>query len=193
MNQLRSYGAIVLAAVLLVIGQMLIVPLSVFASSEAPPTVSETFPVPPDAVLLFSSHARGVQVYECQQNGEWAFHAPRAELFDPQSYQRTGIHYGGIDRGLTPGPWWESVQDGRRIRGAVVDRAPSPNPDSIPLLLLQVMEQQGTGVFSGVSSIQRLNTVGGVSPTGPCAPGAQRWVDYTADYYFYGTPTDPQQ
>ena len=32
------------------------------------------------------------------------------------------------------------------------------------------------------------NTVGGVGPTGGCELGAQRWVPYTADYYFYATP-----
>ena len=28
-------------------------------------------------VLLFSRHAKGVQIYECK-NGQWAFHAPKA-------------------------------------------------------------------------------------------------------------------
>src|SRR5258708_5786500 len=107
MNQLRAYGSIILAALLLVIGQTLIVPLPVSASSGTPPTVPEIIAVPTGLVLLFSSHARGVQTYECK-NDQWAFHAPRAQLFDSQSYQRMGIHYGGIDQNLTPGPWWES-------------------------------------------------------------------------------------
>jgi hypothetical protein len=149
--------------------------------------VPEAIEVPAGYVLLFSSQARGLQIYECQ-NGQWAFHAPRAELFDPQSHQRTGIHYGGIDRDLTPGPWWESISDGSRIRGGNALRAPSPNPDSIPLLRLEVLERRGTGVFSQVSYIQRLNTVGGVGPTGACHGAEQRWVVYTADYYFYGNP-----
>src|SRR5262245_41656340 len=116
MNHLRSYRSIVLAALLLVVGQVLIAPLSVSASSGVPPSVPEAIAVPAGSVLLFSSVARGVQTYACQ-NGQWAFHAPRAMLFDPQSHQPTAIHYGGIDRGLTPGPWWESVDDSSRIRG----------------------------------------------------------------------------
>src|SRR5262245_54811719 len=132
MNRLRSYGPIVLAALLLVFGQVLILPSSVSASSGAPPTVPETIAVPPGSTLLFSTHAKGVQTYECR-NGQWAFHAPRAQLFDPQSHQRTGIHYGGIDRGLTPGPWWESVDDGSRVRAGNPVSAPSPNANSIPL------------------------------------------------------------
>jgi hypothetical protein len=128
-----------------------------------------------------------VQIHECK-SGQWAFRAPRALLFDPQSNQPTGIHYGGIDRSLTPGPWWESTDDGSRIRGGNALGAPSPNPESIPLLRLEVLERQGSGVFSPVSYIQRLNTVGGVGPSGGCQMGAQRQIPYTADYYFYATP-----
>jgi hypothetical protein len=187
MNRLRSFGAIVLATVLLVVGQVLSMPMPVAASADAPPTVPEAIAVPPGSVLLFSRHAKGVQIYECQ-NGQWAFHAPRALLFDPQSHQPTAIHYGGIDRGLTPGPWWESVDDSSRIRGGKAVSAPSPNANSIPQLRLEVLERQGTGVFSQVSYIQRLNTMGGVGPTGACQPDERRWVAYTADYYFYGNP-----
>ena len=104
------------------------------------------------------------------------------------SRRLTAIHYGGIDAGLTPGPWWESVRDGSRIRGGNAVSAPSPNPNSIPQLRLEVLERQGDGVFTRASYIQRLNTEGGVSPTGACSTGAQQWVPYTADYYFYGTP-----
>jgi Protein of unknown function (DUF3455) len=187
MNRLRPFGATMLAAMLLVVGQVLSMPLSVAASASEPPMVPETIAVPPGSVLLFSSHARGVQIYDCQ-NGQWAFRAPRALLFDPQSHQPTANHYGGIDRGLTPGPWWDSVDDSSRIRGGNAVRAPSPNPDSIPLLRLEVLERQGTGVFSPVSYIQRLNTTGGVGPTGACQGGERREVPYTADYYFYAAP-----
>lgn len=177
MNRLRSHGSIVWAALVFFIGQLLVLPLAVAASPAAPA----------GEVLLFSSHARGVQIYECR-NGQWAFHAPRAQLFDPETYGRTGIHFGGIDRGLTPGAWWESVSDGSRVRAGNPISTPSPNPDSIPLLQLEVLERYGAGVFSQVDHIYRLNTVGGVGPTGECTTGAQRQVPYTADYYFYGTP-----
>jgi hypothetical protein len=187
MNHLRSYAAIVLAALLLVVGQALCVPASASASSRQPPPVPVDIAVPAGSVLLFSSHATGVQIYECQ-NGQWAFRAPKALLFKPRSHQLTAIHYGGIDRGLTAGPWWESVRDGSRIRGGNALSAPSPNANSIPLLRLQVLDWQGAGVFRPVSYIQRLNTVGGVGPTGACSPGEQRWVAYAADYYFYRNP-----
>src|SRR5262245_53938262 len=174
MNRLRSFGAIVLAALLLIVGQALIVPLSVSAHTVAPPsTVPATIEVPPGSVLLSIRHAEGVQTYECQ-NGQWTFRAPKALLINPESHQLTGIHYGGIDRGLTPGPWWESLSDGSRIRGGNAVSAPSPNADSIPLLRLEVLERQGGGVFSEVSYIQRLNTTGGVGLTGACPDGERR-------------------
>jgi hypothetical protein len=185
MNRLRSFGSIILAALLLVLGHALLAPLSASASPGAPPSVPAPLEVPPGYTLLFINHAKGVQTYECQ-NGTWAFRAPKALLFGSHRHRLTGIHYGGIDRGLTPGPWWESVRDGSRIRAGNAVSAPSPNPNSIPLLRLEVLERQGSGVFSNVSYIQRLNTVGGVGPTGACSTGARRWVPYTADYYFYG-------
>ncbi|HET9222161.1 MAG TPA: DUF3455 domain-containing protein [Roseiflexaceae bacterium] len=185
MKLFRSFGPIILAALLLVLGQALIMPAAASASPATPPTVPTEIAVPPGHVLLFSKHATGVQTYECK-DGQWAFRAPKAVLFNPNSRRLTGIHYGGIDRGLTAGPWWESLRDGSRIRGGNAVSAPSPNPNSIPLLRLQVLERQGTGEFSGASYIQRLNTVGGVGPTGACATGEQRWVPYTTDYYFYG-------
>jgi hypothetical protein len=187
MKQLRSFGATLLAAVLLAVGQLLSPPMSAAASSSASPTVPEAIAVPAGSVLLFSHHAKGVQIYECK-NGQWVFHAPLALLFERQSTKLTGIHYGGIDRGLTPGPWWESLEDGSRIRGAKTGEALSPNANSIPLLRLDVVEREGSGVFSPVSFIQRLNTKGGVSPTSQCKSGTQRQVPYTADYYFYAAP-----
>jgi hypothetical protein len=185
MNQLRTFRAIVVAVVLLVVGQLVIAPVSVAAHSGTPPPgVPATIAVPPGYVLLFRNHAKGVQTYECQ-NGQWAFRAPKAVLLNPHTHRLTGIHYGGIDRGLMAGPWWESLRDGSRIRAGNAVSAPSPNPNSIPLLRLEVLERHGTGVFSRVDYIQRLNTKGGVGPSGGCKPGAQRWVPYTADYYFY--------
>jgi hypothetical protein len=182
----RSIRSIILAALLLVVGQAMIMPLSASASASAPSiTVPSTIEVPAGHVLLFTYHAKGVQTYECK-NGQWAFRAPKAALLDTDNRRLAGIHYGGIDRGMTAGPWWESLHDGSRIRGGNAVSAPSPNPNSIPLLRLEVLEREGAGVFSPVKYIQRLNTMGGVGPTGACSVGEQRWVPYTTDYYFYG-------
>lgn len=187
MHQFRAYASIALAALLTIVLTM-IAPLPVSAGPvEQAEAVPPQLEVPPGYELLFRMHARGVQIYECRQ-GQWAFRAPRAALFDPEAHRRVGDHYGGIDRELTPGPWWESREDGSRIRAGNALSAPSPNEGSIPLLRLEVLERQGAGMFTQVSYIQRLNTVGGVGPTGACNGDAKRQVVYTADYYFFGAP-----
>jgi len=53
---------------------------------------------------------------------------------------------------------------------------------------LKVVERQNVGEFTPVTHIQRLNTEGGVSPTGACQSDTWRDVPYTADYYFYAAP-----
>jgi len=130
--------------------------------------------------------ARGVQIYECrakkgQVGGyEWAFVAPEADLFDARG-NRIGRHYAG--------PHWEST-DGSKILGTLKERADAPVADAIPWLLLAAKSVGRDGSFSKVTSIQRVNTVGGVAPTGGCsqaAAGTPARVNYTADYYFFTT------
>lgn len=187
MIRLRLLGLFTLMSLALALAQALIAPAAVFASTAAPIAVPAPLEVPPGVVFLFKSHAVGIQMYECQ-NGQWAFRAPSALLIDPDHHRPTAIHYGGIDRGMTPGPWWESMRDRSRIRGGNAISAPSTNPNSIPQLRLEVLEHQGSGVFTKASYIQRLDTIGGVGPTGACTTGARRPVPYSADYYFYGNP-----
>ncbi len=128
--------------------------------------------------------AKGVQIYECrarkdQVGGyEWAFVAPEADLFDARG-NRTGRHYAG--------PHWEST-DGSKILGTVKERADAPVADAIPWLLLTAKSVGSEGSFSKVTSIQRVNTVGGVAPKAGCsqaAAGTSARSNYTADYYFF--------
>src|SRR5438552_1814223 len=128
--------------------------------------------------------AKGVQIYECRakkdQAGayEWAFVAPEADLFDARG-NKTGRHYAG--------PHWES-NDGSKILGTVKERADAPVADAIPWLLLTAKSVGSEGSFSKVTSIQRVNTVGGVAPKAGCsqaAAGTSARINYTADYYFF--------
>jgi Protein of unknown function (DUF3455) len=128
--------------------------------------------------------ARGVQIYECRARKdrvgeyEWAFVAPEADLFDARG-NRTGRHYAG--------PHWEAT-DGSKIVGAVKERADAPVADAIPWLLLAAKSVGSEGSFSKVTSVQRVNTVGGVEPKAGCsqaAVGTPARTNYTADYYFF--------
>jgi len=127
--------------------------------------------------------AKGVQIYECRprrdQVGafEWAFVAPEADLYDRQG-ARIGKHYAG--------PHWEST-DGSKVLGSVKERADAPSVNALPWLLLSAKSVGPQGVFSKVTSIQRVNTAGGLEPREGCGPsesGARARVEYTADYYF---------
>ena len=127
--------------------------------------------------------AKGVQIYECRaktdQAGayEWAFVAPEADLFDARG-NKTGKHYAG--------PHWEST-DGSKILGSVKERADAPT-GAIPWLLLSAKSVGPDGAFSKVTSIQRVNTVGGVAPAAGCSQavaGTSARINYTADYYFF--------
>ena len=134
--------------------------------------------------LVMIVPAKGVQIYECRakkdQAGEyeWAFVAPEADLLDARG-NRIGRHYAG--------PHWESI-DGSKILGTVKERADAPVADAIPWLLLTAKSVGSEGSFSKVTSIQRVNTVGGVAPKAGCsqaAAGTPARINYTADYYFF--------
>lgn len=161
---------------------------SILAQSTEPVIPSDLV-VPSGHVLLMQSEARGVQIYECQAKAdspgvfEWAFRAPEAELLNNRG-ERIGRHFAG--------PTWEG-NDGSQVVGIVRATANSPSPDAIPWLLLQARSNQGTGAFSTVSYIQRLNTSGGRAPADGCEDahtGQAVRMDYTATYVFY-YPTAP--
>jgi hypothetical protein len=128
--------------------------------------------------------AKGVQVYECQASKEhpgaweWTFVAPQAELYDTAG-TRIGRHFGG--------PTWESW-DGSKVVGTLKARADAPAAGAIPWLLLDTKSIAYEGAFSRVTSIQRVNTVGGMAPKVGCSEGNAGTpvrVPYTADYYFF--------
>jgi hypothetical protein len=128
--------------------------------------------------------AKGVQIYECRARTDqvggyaWAFVAPEADLFDARG-NRIGRHYAG--------PHWEAT-DGSKILGTLKERADAPVADAIPWLLLAAKSVGSEGSFSKVTSIQRVNTVGGVAPKASCSQataGTPARINYTADYYFF--------
>jgi hypothetical protein len=116
--------------------------------------------------------------YVCSVKGgvnEWAFKAPEAELIDAQG-RLFAKHYAG--------PSWEAA-DGSKIVGKVLANEPAPKAGAMPWLLLST-ESSGWGVLAGARFVQRLNTSGGIGPTGACpTAGTEQRVDYTADYIFY--------
>ena len=143
------------------------------ASAEVPDTIAA-----PNETLVATIHAEGAQVYECKADAAgklaWQFREPIATLLI--GAETVGRHFAG--------PNWE-LADGSGVSAKAVGRAPGATAKDIPLLKLEVASQRGTGKLTGVTTIQRLNTKGGVAE-GPCeAAGAFLSVPYSADYTFY--------
>jgi hypothetical protein len=102
---------------------------------------------------------------------------PDAVLYDA-SFAQAGTH------GL--GPNWTST-DGSVVNGAKVAGVNSTTAGAIQWLLLMATSNTGTGVFSNITYVQRLNTAGGPAPATGCdaATTADVRIPYSADYYFF--------
>ncbi len=116
-------------------------------------------------------------MYDCKADAggklTWQFREPIATLI--ADGRTIGRHYAG--------PTWE-LTDGSAVTGKVAGRAPSATPKDIPLLKLEVASRRGSGMLTGMTTIQRINTKGGVAE-GPCdSAGAFLSVPYSADYTF---------
>jgi hypothetical protein len=152
--------------------------LALSAISAIAQDISPVLTPPEERPLIGKYAAKGVQIYVCTVKGitnEWDFKAPEAQLIDAQG-RLFAKHYAG--------PTWEA-SDGSKVVGKVLASEHAPKADAIPWLLLST-QSWGPGVLSGARFVQRVNTSGGVGPTGSCpTAGTERHVDYTADYIFY--------
>jgi hypothetical protein len=147
------------------------------------PTVPDSIQVPTGEQLILMARATGFQIYVCRADAAgkpaWTLKAPEAELFDEQG-KVIGKHFGG--------PTWQ-LNDGSQITGKLVAKVDAPDPKAIPWLLVTVTGHSGSGKLSGVTSIQRVNTVGGLAPAAAECSESSGEVEfkssYSADYYFY--------
>jgi hypothetical protein len=149
--------------------------------SVAAQDIPEQLCPPAGEQLLLQVHAKGDQVYICKSDAaqfSWTLKAPDAQLFDEKG-NSFGRHFAG--------PAWEA-NDHSRVIGKAVANSPSPDADSIPWLLVTVVSHDGGGLLSRVTSIQRLNTIGGKAPISGCDAShlsQEIRVPYSADYRFY--------
>ena len=154
---------------------------AVLSFSAAAQQVPQQIQPSPKEQLLLQVHAKGDQIYTCKADAAqfaWTLKAPDAQLFDSNG-KPFGKHFAG--------PSWEA-NDGSRVTGKAVANAPSPDADSIPWLLVNILTHDGSGVLSRATTIQRLNTKGGKSPASGCDAahlGQEVRVPYSADYLFY--------
>jgi Protein of unknown function (DUF3455) len=149
------------------------------ASAEIPAAIGV-----PEGTVLFTVHAEGAQIYECKpalvekdpsQVGAstWQFREPIATLI--VEGKSIGRHYAG--------PNWDHI-DGSGVKGKTAASVPGATPDDIPWLKLDIVDRRGHGILSSATTVQRINTRGGILQ-GQCErTGAYRSVPYSADYVF---------
>ena len=130
------------------------------AGTTAGPTeIPSAIAAPSGATLAVTLKGAGVQNYECRPKADaaggydWVFVAPEAVLKD-RSDAIVGRHFAG--------PTWE-YGDGSQVTGKVLATVSAPQAGNIPWLLLSATAG-GSGRFSGITHVLRVNTQGGVAP-----------------------------
>jgi hypothetical protein len=142
------------------------------ASAQIPDAIAA-----PRLTKVLEVHAEGAQIYECKAGADkklaWQFREPIAALI--LDGKTVGRHY--------LGPSWE-LSDGSAVSGKVAARAPGNTAKDIPALKLDAVSHHGSGQLGDVTTIQRLNTKGGMIE-GECpSAGALISVPYSSDYVF---------
>src|SRR5262245_30651461 len=142
------------------------------ASAQGPAAIAA-----PGESVVATMHAEGAQVYECKAGADgklaWAFREPIATLV--LDGKTVGRHYAG--------PNWEHA-DGSAVVAKAVANVAGKTPSDIPWLKLEVTAHRGSGLLSGVTTVQRINTQGGVHAGACDQAGALHSAPYSADYVF---------
>lgn len=155
---------------------------TVLASSAAAQKLPKQLKPPANEKLLLQVHAKGDQIYTCKSDAAkftWILKAPDAQLFYKDG-KPFGKHFAG--------PSWEA-NDGSLVTGKADPKPPSPDPESIPWLLIRIIRHERSGVLSRATTIQRVNTKGGKAPASGCDASHaddEARIAYSADYRFYG-------
>jgi len=131
----------------------------------------------PGETVVATFYATGAQVYECKAGNDgklaWAFREPIATLL--LDGKTIGRHYAG--------PNWEHM-DGSLVTARAAGNVPGKTAADIPWLKLEVTAHRGSGMLTPVTTVQRINTVGGVL-SGTCdKAGAFQSAPYSTDYVF---------
>ncbi len=142
------------------------------ASAQVPDSITA-----PGQTVVVTLHAEDAQIYECKADASgnlvWVFREPIATLF--VNGKTVGRHYAG--------PSWE-LNDGSAVVGKVIGNSPGATSKDIPWLKLEVVSLRGSGTFTDLTIVQRINTRGG-KLEGICDKvDAYESAPYSADYVF---------
>ena len=156
---------------------LLLLSVSLMTARAAEAPLADAIAAPGETILL-TVHAEGAQVYECKAGAAdgklaWAFREPIATLM--ADGKTVGRHYAG--------PNWE-YSDGSAVVGKAAGNAPGTTANDIPWLKLEVISRRGSGVLTGLTTVQRINTKGGKFEGACDKTGATHSAPYSADYVF---------
>ena len=166
-----------------IVGALALVLTGAARQSVVPPNVPDDLKAPEGEKPLMHAHAKGVQIYSCAAGPDgkysWVLKAPKAELFDEHG-KLIGEHFAG--------PTWR-LKDGSEVTGKMVEKHDAPKAGAIPWLLVTVTGHKGKGKLGSVTTIQRVNTEGGVVDVAKTCDASKSGTEsestYSADYYFY--------
>jgi hypothetical protein len=145
---------------------------------ELPLPLCESIQIDAGNELAFHTYAVGVQVYKWNGTA-WVFVEPVANLYADKGFRgQVGTHYAG--------PTWESNSGSKVVARRVQNTGCTPDANAIAWLKLEKVSTDGSGIFDGVTFIQRVNTTGGIAPAAPGTfVGQVAEIPYTAEYFFY--------
>jgi hypothetical protein len=123
----------------------------------------------------------GSQIYACTLQGDGSFAFTQ---HDVDAHLSGGIHHTFV-RPLAGTPQWQAP-DGSAVSGKLVSKNTDGAGNIAELNLDATQIGDSTGLLSQAVEVLRLNTVGGLAPTGTCDPQATPTVNvpYQADYIF---------
>ena len=135
----------------------------------------------PGETAVLTAHAVGMQNYDCKPGADgklaWIFNSPQATLTSGDKV--VGHH--------SAGPTWE-LNDGSGITAKAAGNAPGAGAGDIAWLKLEVNSHKGSGQLSDVTTVQRINTVGGVLKGSCDREKTGEGMPYAADYVFLRKP-----
>ena len=137
------------------------------AHAQSAPQVPDALKAPAAEHVVLVAHATGSQIYVCAAGTDgkpqWTLKGPEAPLRDDKG-SLIGHH--------SAGPSWK-LTDGSSVTGKMVAKAPSPDPNSVPWLLLSVVSHDGKGRRSRSATRRNLTQRPGF-PTPPTTTFTRR-------------------
>lgn len=153
---------------------------------------SQPHPEMSEVVSLSTKPKTSYQVYTCNEEGKFILKTPEAELQDITLHGNFETNLKGIHTFTTSFPmcveklpvWIVENESGDQI-GTITAKPTlqAKQTGAVPYFELKVVT--ATGIFEGVTTIWRIDTVDGLAPKGACNQSILEKVTYGARYLFF--------